>query len=179
MGLKSSHSSCLKACFLGLRILFYKIFGQTIYWSTAKLWMSPKKRSNDLERSKFRQQVQSFVCVPPWRHVTFKFWEMLNNATEVTLVPKTFFTTNFEVCANKFCGVQSKRCWWYLAYPYNMSIYHTDHFGGETASHPCYLAPRREWFFFFFFFLFVNGSNLVTHLSSRHPWLASYVRTFI
>jgi hypothetical protein len=53
--------------------------------------MSPKKRSNDLERSKFRQKVQSFVCVPPWRRVTFKFWEMLKNASEVNLSTKKIF----------------------------------------------------------------------------------------
>jgi hypothetical protein len=47
-----------------------------------------KKRSNDLERSKFRQQVQSFVCVHPLRRVTFKLREMLKDASEVTLVPK-------------------------------------------------------------------------------------------
>jgi hypothetical protein len=72
----------------GLHILFYNIFGLTIYWSTAKPWTSLKQRSNDLVRSKFHQQVQSFVCVPSWRRVTFKFWEMLKNASEVTLVPK-------------------------------------------------------------------------------------------
>ncbi len=27
----------------GLHILFHNIFGQTIYWSTAKPWTSPKK----------------------------------------------------------------------------------------------------------------------------------------
>ncbi len=49
----------------------------------------PKKnRSNDLERSKFRQQVQSFVCVSSRICVTFKFWEMFRSASEVTLVPK-------------------------------------------------------------------------------------------
>ncbi len=75
----------------GLHILFHNIFGQTIYWSTAKPWTSPEKRSNDLERSKFRQQVQGFVCVPPRRRVTFKFLEVLKNASEVTLVAKIFF----------------------------------------------------------------------------------------
>jgi hypothetical protein len=34
---------------------------------------------------------QSFVCVPPCKRVTFKFWEMLKNASEVTLVPKNIF----------------------------------------------------------------------------------------
>ncbi len=53
--------------------------------------MSPKNRSNDLEGSKFRQQVQSFVCVHPWRRVTFKISDMLKNAAEVTLVPKNIF----------------------------------------------------------------------------------------
>jgi hypothetical protein len=77
-----------ESLFWGLHVLFHDIFGQTIYWSTAKPWTSPKIRSNDLERSKFRQQVQSFVCVPPWRRVTFKFWKMLKDASEVTLVPK-------------------------------------------------------------------------------------------
>ncbi len=81
-------------------MLFYNIFGQTIDWSTAKTRTSPKKRSNDLERSKFRQQVQSLVCVQPWRRVTFKFWEMLKNRSEVTLVrivPKNiFFLKNFN-----------------------------------------------------------------------------------
>jgi hypothetical protein len=40
--------------------------------------------------------------------VTIKFWELLKNASELTLVPKNiFFPENFEVRA-KFCGVQSK-----------------------------------------------------------------------
>ncbi len=77
-----------ESLFKGLHILFYYIFGQTIYWSTAKPWTSPRERSNDFERLKFRQQVQSFVCVPPWRRVTFTFWEMFKNASEVTLAPK-------------------------------------------------------------------------------------------
>ncbi len=48
----------------------------------------------------------SFVCLPE-DSVTFKFWEMLKNASEVTLVPKNIFPTNYELCA-KFRGVQSK-----------------------------------------------------------------------
>ncbi len=80
-----------ESLFQGLHILCYNIFGQTIHWSTAKPWTSPKKLSNDLERSKFRQQVQSFVCVPPWRRVNFKFWEMFKNASEVTLVSKNIY----------------------------------------------------------------------------------------
>jgi hypothetical protein len=39
-----------------------------------------------------RQQVQSFVCVQPWRCVALKFWGMLKNASEVTLVQKIFFS---------------------------------------------------------------------------------------
>jgi hypothetical protein len=40
--------------------------------------------------------------------VTFKIWEMLKKASEVTLVPKNiFFLKMFELCAN-FGGVQSK-----------------------------------------------------------------------
>jgi hypothetical protein len=39
--------------------------------------------------------------------VTFKFWELLKNAAEVTLVPKIFFPKIFELGA-KFHGVQSK-----------------------------------------------------------------------
>jgi hypothetical protein len=78
---------------LGLRATHSVLntFGQTIYWSTSKPWTSPEKRSNDLERSKFRQQVQSFVYVPPWRRITFEFWEMLKNSSEVTLVPTIYF----------------------------------------------------------------------------------------
>ncbi len=49
------------------------------------------KRWNDLERLKFCQQVQSFVCVQPWRRVTFKFWEMLKNFSKVILVTKNIF----------------------------------------------------------------------------------------
>jgi hypothetical protein len=45
-----------ESLFQGLHILFYNIFGQTIFWSTARPWTSPKKRANDLGRSKFRQQ---------------------------------------------------------------------------------------------------------------------------
>ncbi len=71
-GFKELTLVLLESLFQGLHILFHNIFGQTIYWGTAKTWTSPKKkRSNDLEKSKFRQQVQSFVCVHPWRRVIF------------------------------------------------------------------------------------------------------------
>jgi hypothetical protein len=100
-----------ESLFQGLHIPFHNIFGHAIYWRTAKPWTSPEKRSNDLEISKFRQHVHMFVCVPPWRRVTFKFWEMLKNASEVTLVPRNFlFPKNSEPWAN-FCGVQSKPGW--------------------------------------------------------------------
>jgi hypothetical protein len=36
-----------------------------------------------------------FVCVPLWSRVTFEFWEMLKNASEVTLIPKIFFSYKF------------------------------------------------------------------------------------
>jgi hypothetical protein len=61
-----------------------------------------KKRSNDLERSKFCQQVQSFGCVPPWRRVTFKIWEMLKNASEVTVVPKFYFLNDLYASRAKW-----------------------------------------------------------------------------
>jgi hypothetical protein len=47
----------------------------------------------------------SFSCIP--EVVTFKFWELFKNASEVTLVPKKSFPKNFELGA-KFRGVQSK-----------------------------------------------------------------------
>ncbi len=90
MGLKSSRWSCLKACFKSYAFCF------TTFWSDylleqAKPWTRPKKRSNDLERSKFSQQGWSFVCVQPWRRVTFELWEMLKNVSEVTLVTTNIF----------------------------------------------------------------------------------------
>jgi hypothetical protein len=67
----------------------------------------PQKPSNDLERSKFCQQVQILVRVLTWRCVTFKFGEMLKNASEVTSVPKKKnFPKNIELCS-KFRGGQS------------------------------------------------------------------------
>ncbi len=69
-----------------------------------------------LKDQSFCQQFQSFVCVPPRRRGTFKFWEMLKNASEVTFVPKNNFSPkNFELCA-KFCGVQGKPGWRYLRF---------------------------------------------------------------
>jgi hypothetical protein len=93
MGLKSSHCSCLKACLKG-----YTHCVSQHFWSDHQLEHSKtmnerkKKCSNDLVRSKFCQQVQSFVWVPPWRRVTFKFCQIPKNASEVTLVPKIFFS---------------------------------------------------------------------------------------
>ncbi len=44
MGLNSSRWSCLIAWFKSYTsILFYNIFGQTIYWSTSKPWTNPQK----------------------------------------------------------------------------------------------------------------------------------------
>jgi hypothetical protein len=88
MSLKSSHWSCLKACFKGYIFCVTTFLVRPSTGAQRSHGRPPKKRSNNLERSKFRQQVQSFVCVPPWRRVTFKFWEMLKNASEVILVPK-------------------------------------------------------------------------------------------
>ncbi len=91
MGLNSSHIGLVWKLVSRATLSVLQHFGQTIYRSTAKPWTSPKKRSDDLGRSKLGQQVQSFVCVPPWRRVTFKFWEKLKNASEVTLVIKNIF----------------------------------------------------------------------------------------
>ncbi len=55
-GFKELTLALFESAFWGLHILVHNIFGQAIYWNTAKPWTSPKKRSNDLERSKFRQQ---------------------------------------------------------------------------------------------------------------------------
>jgi hypothetical protein len=89
MGFKSSHWSCLKAWFKGYKFCSTTFLVRPSTGAQLSHETSPKKRSNDLERSKFRQQVQSFVCVPPWRRVTFKFWEMLKNTSEVTLAVST------------------------------------------------------------------------------------------
>ncbi len=114
MGLKSSHWSCLKAWFKGYIFCFTTFLVRPSTGAQQSNERAPKKRSNDIERSKFCQQVQSFVCVHPWRRVTFRFWERLKNASEVTGVPKKyFFPKNVELCV-KFRGVQSKPGWRYL-----------------------------------------------------------------
>ncbi len=69
MGLKSLHWFCLKAWIKRATHSVLKHF-----WSD-HLLDQKKKRSNDLERSTFCQQVQSFLCVPPLRCVAFTFWE--------------------------------------------------------------------------------------------------------
>jgi hypothetical protein len=71
MGLKSSHWSCLKAWFKGYTFCLTTFLVRPSTGAQQN-HDEPQKRSNHLERSKFRQQVQSFVCVPPWRCVTFK-----------------------------------------------------------------------------------------------------------
>ncbi len=115
MGLKSSQWSCLKACFKGYTFCFTFLVRPSTRAQQSHE-QAQKKRLNDLERSRFCQQVQSFVCVPPWRRVTVKFWEMLKNASEVTLVPKKhFFPRNFELRA-KCRGVLSKPRWRYVSF---------------------------------------------------------------
>ncbi len=92
MGLKSSHWCCLKACFKGYTFCFTTFLVRSSTGAQQSHERAPKKRSNELERSKFRQQVQSFVCVHAWRRVTFIFWEMLKNVSEVTLVTTNIFS---------------------------------------------------------------------------------------
>jgi hypothetical protein len=41
-----------------------------------------------LKDQSFLNKFNVSFCVPPRRRVTFKFWEMLENPSEVTLVPK-------------------------------------------------------------------------------------------
>ncbi len=86
MGLKSSHWSCLKACFKGYTFCF------TTFWSE-HLQEAQQSHERVPKNVQMTLKDQSFVnkCVPPWRRVTFKFWEMLKNASEVTLVPKNIF----------------------------------------------------------------------------------------
>ncbi len=91
IGLKISNCSRLKACFKGYTFCLTTFLARPSTGAQQSHERAPKC-SNDLERSKFRQQVQSFVCVHPWRRVTFKFLEMLKNASEVTLVPKNIFS---------------------------------------------------------------------------------------
>jgi hypothetical protein len=92
MGLKSSHWSCLKACFKGYTFCFTTFLVRPSTGAQRGHERPRKKRSNDLERSKFRQQVRSFGFVHPWSRVTFKFWELLKNGSEVALVPKKIFS---------------------------------------------------------------------------------------
>ncbi len=49
--------------------LVWKLVFRATHSVLQHFWAQKKNHSNDLERSKFRQQVQSFVCVPPWRRV--------------------------------------------------------------------------------------------------------------
>jgi hypothetical protein len=91
MSLKSSQWSCLKAWFKSYTFCFTTFLIRPSTGARRSHERAPKKRPNELEGSKFCQQVQGFVCVPPWRRVTFKFSEMRKNASEVTLVPRNFF----------------------------------------------------------------------------------------
>ncbi len=65
MSLKSSHWSCLKACVKGYTVCFTTFLVRPSTGAMQSHERAPKNRSNDLEKSKFRQQVQTFVCVPP------------------------------------------------------------------------------------------------------------------
>jgi hypothetical protein len=115
MDSKSSHWSCLKACFKGYTFCFTTFLVRPSTGAQQSHERAPKKCSNDLERSKFRQAAKSFVGVHPWWHVTFKFQEMLKNASEVTFVPKIIlFLKKFELRAKFRGGVQSKPGWGYF-----------------------------------------------------------------
>ncbi len=102
----------------------------------------PQKTFNDLEGSKFRKQVQSFVCVQTWRCVTFKFWEMLKNASEVTLVQKNIFfflkiwnlVQSFVKCKVSLadCILLVRVSQFFLLWPIVMRICH-DHSGWSGA----------------------------------------------
>jgi hypothetical protein len=61
MGLKSSHWSCLKACFKGYTLCFTTFLVRPSTEAQQSHEEAQKKRSNDLERLKFRV---SFVCIP-------------------------------------------------------------------------------------------------------------------
>jgi hypothetical protein len=84
MGLKSSYWSCFKACFKGYTFCFTTFLVRPSTGAQQSHEQAPKTVQMNLKD-------QSFVCMHPWRHVTFKFWEMLKNASGVTLVPKNIF----------------------------------------------------------------------------------------
>ncbi len=116
MGLKSSHWCCLKACFKGYTFCFTIFLVRPSTGAQQSHKRAPKKRSNDLGRSKFRQQVQSFVCVPPWRcdlQILGNALKCLRGNPSTSSTKKYFFPKNFELCA-QFCGVQSKPGWRYI-----------------------------------------------------------------
>ncbi len=112
MGLKSSHWSCLN---LVLRATYsvLQYFRSNHLLDHSEAMNDPQKRSNDLERSKFCPQVQSFVFVHPWSLVTFKFRELLKNASEVTLVTKKNFFFFFSQKFWTWCKVSwiAKKAW--------------------------------------------------------------------
>jgi hypothetical protein len=94
MGLKISHWSCLKACFKAHPFCFTTYLVRPSTGAQQSHERALKIRSNDLERSKFRQQVQSYVRVHPCKSVTFKLsilyylYYYIIVTSEVTLVPK-------------------------------------------------------------------------------------------
>jgi hypothetical protein len=103
MGLKSSHWSCSKARFKGYTFCFTTFLVRPSSGAHQSHERAPKK-------------VQSFVCVPPWRRVTFKFLEMLKNSSDVTFVSKNIFFLKILNSVQKFRGVQSKTGWRYVSY---------------------------------------------------------------
>jgi iron only hydrogenase large subunit-like protein len=90
MGLKSSHWSCLKDCFKGYTFCFIAFLVRPSTGAQQSHERAPKNVKMTLKDQSFVNKV-SFVCVQPWRRVTFKFWEMLKNVSEVILVTKNIF----------------------------------------------------------------------------------------
>ncbi len=64
-GFKELELVLFGSLFQGLHILFYNIFGQTLYWSTAKPWTSPKNVQMTLKDQSFVNKFKVlFVCIP-------------------------------------------------------------------------------------------------------------------
>jgi hypothetical protein len=106
MGFKSSHWSCLKACFKGYTFCFTTFLGRPSTGAQGSHERAPENVQMTLKYHSFVNKFQvSFVCLPENVRPS-NFGKCLKNASEVTLVPKKyFFPKNFEFCA-KFCGVQ-------------------------------------------------------------------------
>ncbi len=94
-GFKELKLVLFESLFLGLHILLYNIFCQTIYWRKSKAMNEPQKTFKwpwKIKVLSASSKLSLWLCVPPWRRATFKFWEMLKNASGVTLVPKEIIT---------------------------------------------------------------------------------------